>query len=305
MSRTCSFLASLLLAATVLACGDSDGAVAVDAGPADAAADTSPIGGDRPTMVAVPGSYDAAKPTPLVVVLHGYFSFPEYIGSFFKLGALAEDQHVLVVSPAGNANPDGNYFWNATDACCDLFGAKPDDDAYLTHVVEQIKARYNVDPKRVFLIGHSNGAFMALRMACNHADVFAAAISIAGAQVASADACKPSQPVSVLQIHGDADDTIAYEGGVLRQHDGTAVAYPSAAATVAAWAKLDGCGDATEPEAAIDLDGNGSAETTRVKHVTCPAGLDTELWTVPKGSHYYVYGDNATLWTWLAAHPKR
>ena len=74
------------------------------------------------------------KPTPLVVVLHGYYTSPYYITGFFTLGKLADDQGVLVVAPDGNEDPSGNFYWNATDACCDGYGANPDE------VVTRIRA---------------------------------------------------------------------------------------------------------------------------------------------------------------------
>ena len=49
---------------------------------------------------------------------------------------------------------------------------------------------------------------MAHRMACDHADAIAAIVSIAGATFLNPDDCAPSEPVSVLQVHGTNDAVI-------------------------------------------------------------------------------------------------
>ena len=66
-------------------------------------------------------------------------------------------------------------------ACCDKYDAKPDDVGYLTGLIDEIiAAGWPVDPKRIYLFGHSNGGYMAHRMACDRADRIAAIICLAG-----------------------------------------------------------------------------------------------------------------------------
>src|SRR5688572_28076014 len=201
MSR-CLLAFCLLLAA---ACGGSSADPPPDATSADAApgvdapappdAPSAPVvGGDRPAAVTLPPGYDGATPVPLVVILHGRFTSPDYVQPLFGLDTLA-DRGALVVAPDGTRDPSGNYYWNATDACCDLYDERPDDVAYLVGLIEEVQTRFRVDPKRIYLLGHSNGAFMSLRLACERADLIAAVISIAGAAVTPSEACAPTQPV--------------------------------------------------------------------------------------------------------------
>ena len=252
--------------------------------------DPVPFGGARPVSLYVPSGYTGA-PTPLVILLHGYSINGAEEDLYLGLRSVAESKTVLYAHPDGTMNPAGNRFWNATDACCDLYGSGVDDSTYLASLVAEIGTRYAVDPKRVYFMGHSNGAFMSYRMACDHADVVAAIVSIAGAMWSDPSKCAPSAPVSVLEVHGTADTEIQYAGASTVPLDGGtqgAVAYPGATTTVADWATLDGC--ATPPDTSqpnLDIDGNiAGAETTVTRYAAgCRAGSEVDLWSIQGEGH--------------------
>jgi polyhydroxybutyrate depolymerase len=214
-----------------------------------------PIGGDRPVDVTVPDGLPAGEKVPLVMLLHGYGVGGLVEELYMALRPLALKHGFVYAVPTGTVDSMGKYFWNATDACCNFDGSSVDDSAYLAGVIDEIVARYPVDPKRVFLVGHSNGGFMSYRMACDHADKIAAIASLAGAMWLDTAKCAPSQPVHVLQIHGTADADVAYDGSP---------GIPSAQTTVQDWATLDGCASAPDTSAPpLDLDTQlPGAETT-------------------------------------------
>ncbi|HSO49034.1 MAG TPA: PHB depolymerase family esterase, partial [Acidimicrobiia bacterium] len=207
--------------------------------------------GNRPASIDVPAGYDPAVPVPLLVVLASFGTPGAEELTYTGLGDLVAEEGILVVAPDGSLNDDGEHFWNATDACCADVGSDVDDVAYLGSLIEEISAEWNVDPARVFAFGHSNGGFMAYRLACDRADLGAAVVSVAGVTWSDPTACDPSHAVSVLQIHGTDDEVVRYEGGRF------AVPYPGGMETVAAWATYDSCtgGLVTDP-AQIDIDEN-------------------------------------------------
>src|SRR5258706_3929439 len=83
-------------------------------------------------------------------------------------------------------------------------------------------------------MGHSNGGFMSHRLACD-APRIAAIVSLAGAVWNDPSKCKPAGPVSILEVHGNADLTINYNGGQKKGYT-----YPPAHTTVATWAGKNG-----------------------------------------------------------------
>ncbi|MEL7977281.1 PHB depolymerase family esterase [Isoptericola sp. F-RaC21] len=254
-----------------------------------AAAEAVPAGatgvvdvGGRPVQLHVPPAYDADHPAPLLVVLHGFGSDAARVDALLGLRDEALSRGALYALPQGTEGPDGRRFWNASDACCGADRAGVDDSAYLAQVIRTLTTTYAVDPERVAVFGYSNGGFMAYRAACDHADLVSVAVSLAGAMPADDGACRPSRPVTVVQAHG-TDDAVIRAGGGLR--DGHA--YPAAAESAAAWARVDGC--AATPVTAPgrrDLDvALPGAETTVTTWSGCSAGTSVELWSIAGAGH--------------------
>jgi len=262
----------------------------------------SPATASRPYGLKVPEGYDGQHPTPLVVLLHGYTSNGSAQNAYFKLGPLADRKHFLLAYPDGTVDLFGNRFWNATDACCDFFNSGVDDVGYIDAVIDEIAGRYNVDQARIYLVGHSNGAFMAHRFACDHAGRIAAIVTLAGMQWKDTGRCPASSPVSVLHVHGRDDQTIHYEGGSTPK-----AAYPGAVKTVGAWAAKDGCtGSLTATDQRLDLDESVPGEETAVEHYPGCTGVDVELWTINGGSHVPAFNGHwaEAIWDFLAGHRK-
>ncbi|MFC7530604.1 alpha/beta hydrolase family esterase [Actinoplanes sp. GCM10030250] len=268
----------------VLACSSAD-----DPGPsssAPAALPTSGTGtvdiGGRPVTVHIPDSYDPARPAPLVVLLHGYGSYGNEQESYFRLTPEADRRGFIYAYPDGSVDDRGQRFWNATDACCAFSGPEPDDSSYLSELISTIESSYRIDRARVYLIGHSNGGFMAFRMACDHADQVTAIVSLNGASWNDTARCRPSEPVSVLAIHSSADETIAYGGGTRGS-----TAYPSAATTVAQWRDHNRCSDSGRDAPALDLVVDLPAAETSVRTYAqgCAGQSTVQAWTIDGGAH--------------------
>ena len=256
------------------------------------------FGGDRAAELHIPDTYDHVTPTPLLVVLHGYSASGLLQLAYTGLRDLT-DLGYLVIAPDGTFDADGNPFWNATDACCDFYDTGVDDAAYLSNLIDEIRSVYRVDDRRIYLFGHSNGGFMSYRMACERADTIAGIISLAGSTFLDPDACAPTQPVSVLQIHGEDDDVILYAGSEF---------YPSAEVAMQIWAGYDGCtGNLLDMGERRDIEGDLDGLETRVAHYEgCPSGIDVELWSIEAGAHLPVPTSDFAeqLAGWLSAHAK-
>lgn len=256
----------------------------------------------RPYGLVVPDDYDGEVPVPLVVLLHGYSSRGSTQASYFGIDTVAEEQGFLLAHPNGTRDPVGNRFWNATDACCDFFDSGVDDVAYLEAVIDEIAGQYRVDERRVYLAGHSNGAFMAHRLACDRAGRVAAIVTLAGMQWGDPARCPAGSPVSVLHVHGRKDKVVQYEGGATPKGR-----YPGAVTTAATWAAANGCDGSLAPTGErLDLVANLPGDDTAVERHSGCAGVDVELWTIEGGGHVPAFNERwaEAIWGFLAAHPK-
>jgi polyhydroxybutyrate depolymerase len=266
-----------------LACGSADRpGPSSSAPPAMPASGTGTVEiGGRPVTVHIPASYRPARPAPLVVGLHGYTSHGAELETYLRLTPESERRGFVYAYPDGSVNDRGERFWNATDVCC-AFGSGPDDSRYLSELISTLQRSYRIDRARVYLIGHSNGGFMAFRMACDHADQVTAIVSLNGATWNDAGRCRPSEPVSVLAIHSSSDETVAFTGGAL----GGAV-YPSAAGTVARWLGYNRCAEAGRDAPALDLVTDLPAAETSVRTYvqSCARGSTVQAWTINGGTH--------------------
>jgi polyhydroxybutyrate depolymerase len=281
-----------------------------------AAAATNALVAARPYRLKAPTTVDPRRTYPLVLVLHGWGGTSEHIEGYYQLDPLADELGFLVAYPEGTEETHRRHFWgghrrfwNATDACCNFYGSTVDDVAYLDAVIDDVSAHHRVDPKRVYVMGLSNGGYMSHRYACDRASRVAAIVSQAGALWADATRCKPSEPVAVLQIHGTDDEMVPY-GGKARSLHGESL-LPSARQSASSWAAFDHCDptpDTSAPPRDLVVGGFRDdvpdAETTTERWTGCRG---VELWTMRGAGHVPLPRQplwGRTIYDWLASHPK-
>ena len=258
--------------------------------------------GRGPVTVYVPDDYAAETPTPLIVMLHAFGGTGQGHEAYMKFLDVHEEYGFLYAHPDGTQNGGGQQFWNATDACCDFGSSGVDDSGYLAALLDAIEAQLNVDPRRVYFVGHSNGGFMAHRMACDHADRIAAVASLAGVVWNDPQDCGARSPVHALQIHGTADAVIDYSGGTLN-----GVVYPGALATAEHWAAQAGCDPVPTAGDPLNLDKSLAGKETTVLEwsADCDPRGSAALWTIHGGAHTPALAKPFArrVVEWLYAHP--
>jgi len=120
------------------------------------------LGKKRAYYLYVPDN--VAPNAPLIVTLHG--SGRDGRSLVEKWKDLADQEGFIVAGP--NANNPAE--WSSIDDSAD----------FLRDIVEQLKGQYSIDPKRVFLFGHSAGAVYALNLSMSQSEYFAATAIHAG-----------------------------------------------------------------------------------------------------------------------------
>jgi pimeloyl-ACP methyl ester carboxylesterase len=148
----------------------------------------------QPYRIFVPESYDAAKPAPLVVALHGMGGDENTIFEAYANGLLkreAERHGFLVVCPKGRDSAS-------------MYRASAEKD--VLDAMADVERTYRVDSTRVYLMGHSMGGYGTWSIAMGHPDLFAALGPISGGGTAAGMAAIRGIPEYV--VHGDDDRTV-------------------------------------------------------------------------------------------------
>lgn len=261
----------------------------------------------RTCVVHLPPSYDGKRPLPLLIAFHGAGGTGKgFIGEFIALA----DQHGFIA-----ACPDGivgkNRGWNA------LFG-KPipggdgaqvddvDDVGFVRSLIDQLHKSYQTDPSRVFVCGHSAGAYMSYRVAIDLGDRIAAAgvvngsmgIRLLDGKPSVPDVRRPVAPVSIIHICGAKDNTVKFAGFQTAR-----VLAKSVPGCIEHFVKADGC--ATPGKETRDAE----RAVTRTLYTGGKNGTEVKLVVVENGNHNWPdakqgLATTRELWDFFSKHPK-
>lgn len=192
------------------------------------------------------------KDRPLVLVFHGALDTAQSTEQGTDFEAVAESTGEVVAFLQGYGDS-----WNDGAGTPPAEKAHVDDLAFTSSAIVKIERLVAFDHKRIIAAGFSNGALMVQLIGCRMANVVELIVPVEGQlPVNVSKGCAPSTPVSVYEIHGLEDPLVPYKGGSFIGYGGGAITVLSAPASVARWAKLDGCAQkavVTTPTSGIEM----------------------------------------------------
>jgi poly(3-hydroxybutyrate) depolymerase len=178
------------------------------------------------------------QPAPLLFVLHGFGGTAEGMRTYAGIEAVVEsslDDGAIVVYPNGTGIEEGlPQSWNAGGCCPFSIYDMVDDVAFFDQMISSLASQYDVDERRVWIVGHSNGGMMAYRLACELSSRVTAIGVAAGALMT--DSCTPNREVSAIHVHGDLDNVVPIAGG-----ETAGIVFPSAQASYSTFASAQSC----------------------------------------------------------------
>jgi polyhydroxybutyrate depolymerase len=278
----------------------------------------SPDGAERSYRLYLPSGLPRRAPLPLLVALHGGGGSAEQFERDSGFDGLAQANRFIVVYPDGTPMRAGSTgrVWNA-GGCCGIAEEdrrNVDDVGFISALVAKLEAGYPIDRRRVFVAGHSNGAMLAFRLACQ----LSSAIAAIGVQSGTlfAGGCRPAHPVAVLEIHGTADENVPINGG-RGAKDISGSDFPPPLSGLELLASRDHCPvrptplrDRRNRDLSYELwrpcEDGSAVEWVKVagaNHVWMghPASLRSQLLI---GKPYMGLDSSAAIWSFLAAHPR-
>jgi len=230
----------------------------------------------RSYLLHVPQSYEKSKAAQLVLVFHGGESQPQQMEQHTGFSNLSDREGFIVVYPEGV-----NKHWNDGRENA----PQVNDVEFVRAVIEDIARSFNVDRKRIYATGISNGGMFSQRLACELSGTITAIASVAATMPESLSvSCKPVKPISVLIIHGTNDPLIPYQGGALTRTTlgGNVLSAPDATKF---WATHNKCAPNPVTVQLPDLDPEDGTRIRRERYSRCAVGVEVELDTVEGGGH--------------------
>ena len=262
-------------------------------------------GEKREYLLHVPQSYDRTRPTPLIISMHAAALWPANQMNTSRWNQLADKNGFIVVYPSGTGFP---RIWHVDDG-----PGLEADVRFISDLIDTLAATYNIDPRRIYADGLSNGGGMAFVLSCKLSERIAAVGTVAAAQTLPFDWCKESRPVPVIVFHGTADPIVPYAGGTLGDRfNPVKPNFPPVREWTASWARKNLCrGDPTASAVAPDVE--------RIEYTDCAQDAGVVLYTVKGGGHSWPGGKplpewhvgptsnsiSATgeMWTFFRGHP--
>jgi poly(3-hydroxybutyrate) depolymerase len=238
--------------------------------------------GDRSYLLYVPPGLvgEQAEGVPLVLALHGLGSSAQQMALYtgFSPSRIvaapdADGRGYVVAYPDSVAGA-----WDVRSGTADL--------AFVRRVIYELRDDRCIDVARVHVTGHSNGAILAQRIACDLADVVASVTAYATAPPSLGQSpCTPFRPIAAGFFHGEDDRVLDIAlGAQSRDH----------------WIARDGC----SPTAIVVPSSDGA----RRRWAGCDDGVEVTWHQYPDQDHFWPGNFRrpqmvAEMWQLWSAHP--
>lgn len=171
----------------------------------------------RDVLVYIPKTLKAENQRGMIMVFHGGMGNAGHIRAILNMDSVADKNGFIIVYANGlQAAKIGEKHkaWNAGGGCCGQPAKQNVDDVdYITRLAAHLEKTYRIEQDKVFGIGHSNGAMMIQRVACE-SGVFSAIVPVSGPlNYTPENGCAKAKGMRILSLHGRADENVFITGG--------------------------------------------------------------------------------------------
>jgi polyhydroxybutyrate depolymerase len=236
-------------------------------------------GETREYTLHVPPGYDANRPTPLVISIHGAALWPAGQQALSQWDQVADREGFIVVYPSGHIGQGPR-----------AFGAE--DVTFIADLIDSVQRTHNIDRTRIYANGLSNGGGLSFLLSCTMPDRIAAVGLVAAAHLFPPSLCRDLRPVPMIAFHGTADDATPYDGGKSGQSWILSMSFPSIPRVTAEWARRNQC-------APTPVESRVAPDVTRREYTTCLSNAPVVLYTIEGGGHTWPGGDSTYLPEWF------
>ena len=215
---------------------------------------------------------------PLVIALHGGGGNGAQLAKSAGLIDEAAKEGFVLALPEGSSRFGKLETWNAGGCCAYAMREKIDDIGFIRALIDDLERTQPVDPKRVYVVGMSNGGMMTERVAIELGGRIAGAAVFVGALFGNEP--RPVAAVPMLIVNAEKDEQVPIAGGasttgIVRRSQGMPYKPSRYAATF--WATANRC--TTNPTKAE------TADYVRERWTGCASGADVDFYIVKGAEH--------------------
>jgi polyhydroxybutyrate depolymerase len=230
-------------------------------------------GETRDYILHVPPNYDANRPTPLVITIHGASIWPAAQQALSQWDRVADREGFIVAYPGGRSGRGPRHF----DAA---------DVTFIADLIDAVQRTYNIDRARIYANGLSNGGGLSFLLSCTMPDRIAAVGLVAAAHLFSWNLCRDLRPVPMIAFHGTADDAALYDGG---RSWVVSIPFPSIPNVTARWAGRNHC-------APTPVESQVAPDVVRIEYPECSSNAPVVLYRIDGGGHTWPGGRDLPEW---------
>jgi polyhydroxybutyrate depolymerase len=267
----------------------------------------------RRYLLHVPASYQSTTVMPAVLLFHGGQGSATTIASITgkdTFSAFADRSGFIAIYP--------NSVNGTWDDGRDTVPVATNDVAFVDALLDEVAKDYNIDTKRIYASGISNGGMMTHRLACDLTKRFAAVATVAANMpVSLSTKCSPTRAMPIALLSGDADPLMPYAGGSIS--GGISGNVLSVADTVKFWLNKNSLVATAKASLLADADTTDGTATTLFEYGVAASSNDIALYSIkggghtwPSGTQYFTelligkvardFSGNDAIWNFLSKH---
>ena len=199
------FILTLITILFLIGCENVDNNTTINDG-----AETINVNGvTREYIMYVPSTYESKDSLPLMLIFHGWTMSANDQMDMSDMRALADSEKFILVYPQGTVFDRATH-WNVGSWTS---GSNSDDLGFVDELINHISNNYNIDMKRIYAAGYSDGGFFSQELACKLSNDIAAIGTVASnMSTRTKDNCNPSHPTPIVTISGTNDNVVSYDG---------------------------------------------------------------------------------------------